>query len=186
MKFLSKSLTKLLVIVFAASLAFTSCDELTENTKQTINFSADDMQFSIDSLIFTQNKAANENVVVFDDVIDLGEALNDTDYSVDDIENISVTEATIVVEAPEGLDVSLFQGTTFYLGEGQTKVAEITEVDAGAQSVTFNIIDGDILSYINENDEVQVMIMMDENTTLPTSSVDLILQTAYEAEVQVL
>lgn len=163
-----------------------SCDELTQNTKQTINFNADDMHFSIDSVIFTQNKATNENVVVFNDVIDLGDALSSTDYSVADIQNISVTEATIVVEAPQGLDVTLFQGTTFHLGEGQTKVAEITEVDAGAQSITFTIIDGDILSYINENDELQVMIMMDENTTLPTSSVNLILQTAYEADVEIL
>lgn len=186
MKLFQKSLTKLFVLMFVVSLVFTSCDELTENTKQTIDFSADDMHFSVDSVLFTQNKATNENVEVFNDVIDLGEALSDTDYSVDDIENISVTEATIEVEAPQDLDVTLFQGTTFYLGESQTKVAEITDVDASAQSVTFTIIDGDILSYINENDEVEVMIMMDENTTLPTSTVDLILQTAYEAEVQVL
>src|SRR6056297_1634731 len=101
MKLLQKSLTKLFVLVFATSLVFSSCEELTENTKQTINFNADDMHFSIDSLIFTQNKATNENVVVFNDTIDLGEALDDTDYSVDDIENISVTEATIVVDAPQ-------------------------------------------------------------------------------------
>lgn len=186
MKTLNKSLTKLFVLVFGLSLVFTSCDELTENTKQTINFSADDMHFSIDSVIFTQNKAANADVVVFDGVIDLGEALNSTDYSVDDIDNISVTEATIVVEAPVWLDVTIFEGTTFYLGESQTKVAEITEVDADAQSVTFSIIDGDILSYIDENDQVQVMIKMNQNTSLPTSTIDLILQTTYEAEVEVL
>ena len=186
MKYLQKSLTKLLVIVFTVSLIFTSCDELTENTKQTINFNADDMHFSVDSVIFTQNKATNENVVVFDGVIDLGEALSSTDYSVDDIDNISVTEATIVIDDPQGLDVTFFLGTTFYLGEDETKVAEITEVDAGAQSVTFTIIDGDILSYINENDELKVMIMMNQNTILPTSTVDLILQTAYRADVEVL
>ncbi len=186
MKLFKNHAFKIALFAVAAVFMMSSCDELTENTKQTINFNADDMHFSIDSVIFTQNKATTANVVVFNDVIDLSDALSNTDYSVDDIQNISVTEATIVVEAPQGLDVTLFEGTTFYLGEGQTKVAEITEVDAGAQSVTFTIIDGDILSYINETDEVQVMIMMDENTTLPTSSVDLILQTAYQAEVEIL
>jgi hypothetical protein len=141
MKLFKNRLFKFALVAVAAVFMMSSCDELTENTKQTINFDADDLHFSIDSVIFTQNKTTNANVVVFNDVIDLGEALSNTDYSVDDIQNISVTEATIVVEAPQGLDVSLFQGTTFHLGESQTKVAEITEVDAEAQSVTFNIID---------------------------------------------
>ncbi|HKK10518.1 MAG TPA: hypothetical protein VJ939_06745 [Bacteroidales bacterium] len=186
MKLFKNHAFKLAFVALASVFVMSSCDELTENTKQTINFNADDLHFSIDSVIFTQNKAANANVDVFNEIIDLGDALSSTDYSVDDIKNISLKKATLVVEVPQGLDVTMFMGTTFHLGEGQTKVAEITGVDAGAQSVTFSIIDGDILSYINENDEIQVMIMMDENTTLPTPTVDLILQTAYQAEVQIL
>jgi len=187
MKFLQKSLTKLFVLMFAVSLVFTSCDELTENTKQTINFNADDMHFSIDSIIFTDNKSTTESVVVVDTVLDvnLQEVLEENGYSTDDLIEILVTNAVIQVESPLDFDLHIFQGTALYLGEQQELVAEVGEISDDGLSMTLNILSDNIMNYIN-NDQLHVVLMMDAESNLPVSTVDLILQTAYAAEAEVL
>lgn len=185
MKVLKKKSLAYVIIAFAAIFTFSSCDELTENTKQFVSFSGPSMQFTIDSVEFSQ-KSTLENVVVFDQVIDLDEALNETDYSMADVESISVTEVILTVKDPQNIDLTLFEGTKFFLGESQTLVAEISNVDESGQSVSFNIIDGEILNYMSADNTVRVVISMDENTVLPTETVDVLLETAYKAEVEVL
>lgn len=177
----------ILLLAMATVFVTTSCDDVTDGVKQTINFNAADIQFSIDSITFNVNKSTADLNVVYDEVVPMAELVNavaDAGFSMDNINSLTLAGATLRITTSD-FDVNYFNAAQVYLGSETNLVAEILEVDEANQEIILDVAAIDVLSYLS-TEELRVIVVLDADGSLPTSVVDVELVSSYSAEVEIL
>src|SRR6056297_980791 len=97
---------------------FSSCEELKEKTKQSLEVDANKVYFEVDSSSFNAQKSTNATVVVLDTTInvDVAGTLEDNGFSTDNLSKAQITEATLTVEDPE-VPLDFITSATLRIGE---------------------------------------------------------------------
>lgn len=170
-------------------LFMSSCDELKEKTKQSLEVDANKVYFEVDSSSFNAQKTANATVVVLDTTInvDVAGVLEDNGFSTDNLSEAQITEAVLTIEEP---DIPLDFITSASLSVGETNgelevVAQTTNIEPGSQTVDFETFNENILDYL-EVSPLRVLLEVESDEPLPSEVVEMSINTSYEVTVEVL
>jgi hypothetical protein len=178
-----------LTLVVIAMINFQACDEIKDATTQTITVDGGTHEFTIDSIAFNTNKATQSYETVFESTIDINlvQTLEDNGFSTDMLTAGSVTSVELTIINPENANLSFFTAARFSVGSGADDmevVAETTNVDPAAQSVTFEIYETNILTYLETN-PLHIKLELDGSASLPAETVVMALSPDFEVNVEI-
>lgn len=183
--------TRFIRIFFLALIAvfFSSCDELKEKTKQSLEVDANKVNFEVDSTSFNAQKSTNATIVVLDTTInvDVAGVLEDNGYSTDNLSEAQITQAVLTIEEPD-VPLDFITSATLRIGEagGETEmVAQTTNIAQGSRTVELETFNDNILQYLEVN-PLRAVLEVQSDEPLPADVIEMSLNSSYEVTVEVL
>lgn len=184
-----KTIKKFWFVMLASLVVFSSCDLLSNLTKD-VDIDAPDVEFTVQNSAASVKSKVNgvtntgSPVVLLDRTVSLNitQAVNDAvGLDLNILKGLKLKTATISTTT-SSFDMTELSGLKMYFGDEATDANLVAKVNSTASnSTTLEILNTDIYDKLGTDESVHIIITNPQALTLP--SVDLILATQYTVTI---